>query len=233
MTLIVLNSIPFSPDLDTLQETVRVRPGSSRSDEFLEFFNQAIKIARPKAIYKIAYIEEKGSSHVVVDGVRLDSRVLVVNLDPVHRIFPYVVTCGMELEIWQEGLDDFLHRFWVDCLKEAALEAGFDAFKTHLNDHYQPGSLSGMNPGSLEDWPLTQQRDLFELLKDRASGLDVQANIGVRLTDSFLMLPNKTVSGILFPTETSFASCQLCPREICPNRRAPYEADLYAARYSP
>jgi len=38
-----------------------------------------------------------------------------------------------------------------------------------------------MNPGSLEDWPLTEQRVLFALLGDP------QAAIGVRLTDSLLM----------------------------------------------
>ena len=63
---------------------------------------------------------------------------------------------------------------------------------------------------------LGQQRQLFQLLGD------VESSIGVRLTDSFLMIPNKTVSGILFPTEVPFYSCQLCTREACPRRRAEY-----------
>jgi predicted transcriptional regulator len=54
----------------------------------------------------------------------------------------------------------------------------------------------------------------------------------VRLTESFLMLPTKTVSGIFFPTEATFESCQLCPREECPNRRAPYEQALYESHYA-
>jgi hypothetical protein len=61
---------------------------------------------------------------------------------------------------------------------------------------------------------------------------DVEAAVGVRLTESFLMLPNKTVSGLVFPTTTSFASCQLCPRAVCPNRRAPYDAELFAQKYA-
>jgi hypothetical protein len=39
------------------------------------------------------------------------------------------------------------------------------------------------------------------------------------------MLPNKTVSGLVFPTTTSFASCQLCPR-------APYDAALFEQKYA-
>jgi hypothetical protein len=34
----------------------------------------------------------------------------------------------------------------------------------------------------------------------------------VRLTGSLLMVPTKTVSGLIFPR--SFASCQLCPQKI-------------------
>jgi hypothetical protein len=49
----------------------------------------------------------------------------------------------------------------------------------------------------------------------------------VELTDSFLMIPNKTVSGIYFPTERDFRTCQVCHREKCPNRRAPFDQTLW------
>jgi len=45
----------------------------------------------------------------------------------------------------------------------------------------------------------------------------------VRLTESLLMIPRKSASGIYFPTEVSFSSCQLCPRERCDNRKAGYD----------
>ena len=83
-----------------------------------------------------------------------------------------------------------------------------------------------MAPGSLADWPITQQQQLFSLFGD------VEAKIGVRLTDSFLMLPMKSVSGVYFPTETSFESCRLCPRKVCPGRRAPYDPKLWEERYA-
>ena len=51
--------------------------------------------------------------------------------------------------------------------------------------------------------------------------------IGVTLSESFLMIPIKSVSGILFPKEIRFESCQLCPREKCAGRRAPYEESLW------
>jgi hypothetical protein len=82
-----------------------------------------------------------------------------------------------------------------------------------------------MSPGSLGEWPLSQQRPLF------ASLGDVAGAIGVRLSESLLMVPAKSVSGVCFPTEESFESCQLCPREDCPGRRAPYDETLYDRKY--
>jgi hypothetical protein len=82
-----------------------------------------------------------------------------------------------------------------------------------------------MNPGSLPDWPLQEQRQLFALLGD------TRAAIGVELTDSCLMLPIKSLSGLRFPTGENFENCQLCPRERCPGRRTAYEPGLYERKY--
>ena len=55
--------------------------------------------------------------------------------------------------------------------------------------------------------------------------------IGVKLTESYLMEPNKSVSGIRFPTEERFESCMLCPRQDCPGRRSAYDPELYDQKY--
>jgi hypothetical protein len=118
-----------------------------------------------------------------------------------------------------------LERFWADAIMEEALRAAFDALKDHLARQYDLGHTAFMNPGSLEDWPIEQQAPLFSLLGDP------HAQVGVQLTDSYIMTPVKSVSGLHFPTEASFENCQLCPRDPCPGRRAPYDPDLYHTRY--
>ena len=82
-----------------------------------------------------------------------------------------------------------------------------------------------MTPGSLPDWPIEEQRPLFAILGD------IQGAIGVRITEDLVIIPSFSVSGILFPTQISFQSCQLCPREKCQGRRAPYDDKLYERRY--
>jgi hypothetical protein len=195
-------------------------------DELRQLVAEAEPIGRPKALYGVARVESKAERSVVIDGIELVSRVLRVNLEPVHRVFPFVATCGTELEDWSKSVGDrILHRFWADAIKEAALRTAVAVMREHMAAHCHPGKLAHMSPGSLADWPLRQQRPLFALLGDP------QQAIGVRLTDSLLMVPIKSVSGIVFPTEVTFESCQLCPMRRCPNRRAPYDSDLYQQRY--
>jgi hypothetical protein len=223
MEITVLDSIVFAPDVETLGK--KLHAGGS-IDELRDLVEQATAIAHPRALYGIAYIEERGDEHVVIEGVRFDSRVLRVNLDHAHRVFPYLATAGSELEQWANSLDDVLHRFWADTIYESALRPALEALDAAIDERFRPGHTARMNPGSLKDWPIEQQVQLFRLLGD------TRGAVGVELTDSCLMLPRKSVSGIRFPMEGSFESCQLCPREVCPGRRVPYDAALYQARYS-
>jgi len=224
---IILTGIPFRVDMNDLRQRLHIAEGSGYDGELQVLATQAEAVARPKALCKVAYIEERDDNSVVIDGVRLTSRVLRVNLDKAHRVFPYVATCGMELQEWESGLEDLLHRYWADAIKAMALSVAVRHCDSYIADTFHPSKTARMSPGSLADWPLPEQRPLFHLLGDP------EAAIGVRLTDSFLMVPNKSVSGIRFPTEESFESCQLCPREGCPGRRAPYDRELYERRYRP
>ena len=234
MDTTVLDPIAFRLDFEELRKTLRIRPGSGMEDDLLRLAEEAEALARPKALYKIAYIDSRNEDCVVVDGVTFKSRVLRVNLEEVHRVFPYVATCGPELDEWARSIEDMLQNFWADTIKEMALRQARAALLEHLKATYRLGETSAMSPGSLADWPIQQQRPLFQLLGslEHTDGISFLPAIGVRLTDSFLMIPNKTVSGIRFPTETSFESCQLCPREGCPNRRAAYDPHLWEEKYS-
>jgi hypothetical protein len=236
MATLVLDTIPFKVDIAELRRRLGMPEGPSTSKPagvdhdsaraLEELAGSAEKVARPKAAFKIGFIDERSAGEVVIDGIRFASRVLRVNLDPIHRVFPHVATCGKELEEWSEGIADPVDRFAADLIKELAVRDALEYLRAHICAKHAITKLSHMNPGSLPDWPLPQQAPLFELLGD------LESLIGVRLTESFLMLPTKTVSGIFFPTEATFESCQLCPREVCPSRRAPYEQALYESRYA-
>ena len=224
MEAIVIDPLTFSLDVPALFEKLRVR--AAHRDEIGKLVAEAESVARPRVIYKMAFIEAKGDESITADGVTFNSRVLRVNLDTLHRFFAFVGTAGHELEAWVDSKQDMLAHFYADAINEAVLHAALITFITQLTEQYQLATTAAMNPGSLTDWPLREQRPLFKLLGD------VRSAIGVELTDTLLMVPRKSVSGIVFVAEETFASCQLCPRHDCPNRRAPYDVGLFERKYT-
>ena len=213
----ILDKIAFSPDPKALLEQLHVGPESGLGIEILALLERAAPLGRPKAVFDEAFIDARGEDTVTIAGVTFTSRVLCENLADMERVFPYVATCGVELDALLEGMDDDFLRFGLDCIKQMALSAAGAALGCHLADNYGLTKSASMNPGAgdADLWRIEEQRPLF----------------GVRLTDSFLMCPNKSVSGIFFPTEVDFVTCQLCHREGCPNRRAPFDEHLWIAKH--
>jgi len=221
----VLKQIPFQVDLPTLMQRLHLKDGSRYVRELQDLVQEAQAIARPKVIYRATYVEMENDDGVMIDQKAFKSRIMRVNLDSVQRVFPYVATCGVELDGWQKETKDVLRYFWADTIKELALMSAEQALEEHLREHYGLENIAAMNPGSLEDWPLAEQQPLFELLGDP------QAAIGVKLTENFLMLPLKSSSGIRFPSKEKFANCQLCPRENCSSRRTAFDKALFESKF--
>ena len=226
MIPIVIKDIPVTIKPERVMDKMRVRDRTRYTHDLEKMLEAAMVVCKPKVLYKSAYIEKKGESSIIADGIELISHVLRVNLDPVHRFFPFVVTCGTELAEWSNSFDNMFDRYCADTICEIALWEANKALEYDLADRFQPGPTSHMNPGSLPDWPLEEQRKVFALRGNP------QESIGVTLTDSYLMLPVKSVSGILFATDADFKNCMLCPRAECQGRRAKYDQELYDRKYS-
>ena len=215
----ILDNISVNLSLDEIRRRLHMKRDSDFS-AVKDLIDIAQELIQPKALYNICYIEKKYEDAVLVDGLRLKSQVLRKNLDQVERIFPFVITLGSELGEKQNACTDLLENYYLDTIGNVALKAVRNHLNQHLQSKFALEKLSSMAPGSLSDWPIEEQTPLFKLLGD------VEAQIGVKLTPSLLMLPAKSVSGIFFPTETSFQSCQLCPRERCESRKARYDLKL-------
>jgi hypothetical protein len=221
----ILDNIPFQPDLPALVNALHGRPNNRHRRDIERLAAEAQAIARPRAFYKVAAVDQRGTDSVVIDSITFRSRILTVNLEQIYRVFPFVATGGVELDEWVTAKEDMLDNYYAGALAELALRSAIQAVVDHITENFRPDGLSQMNPGSLADWPLYEQKPLFALLGDSTSA------IGVSLQPSMLMSPTKSVSGIWFPLAESFASCQLCPMPDCPGRRAPYDPDLAERKY--
>jgi len=204
---------------------LRISPGTANATAFAGLLDRVAAVGRPKAVYEVSYVEDRADESVVVDGARFTSRVLRRNLDSVERVFPYVVTCGTEADAVTVPDGDQMQAFWLWSIREALVDEARDYLYEHLADRYRLRHWAVMHPGSgdADVWPIEQQKELFSVFGD------VESMIGVRLTDTMLMIPTMSVSGIVYPTETDFASCQVCHREDCPRRTAPFDETVWQA----
>lgn len=215
----VLDNIQINIDLEAARRRLHLKRDSDLQ-ALQDLVAMAQPLVEPKVLYEMCYIEEKLAEGVVVEGLPLSSKVLRKNLDDIERVFPFVITIGAKFSQRLETCSDLLEKFYLDMIGNVALNQVRLEFKDHLKAEYAIEKAAFMAPGSLPDWPIDEQKPLFRILGD------VEAAIGVKLTESLLMLPAKSVSGIYFPTETTFFSCQLCPREQCDSRKARYDEKL-------
>jgi hypothetical protein len=219
----VLRDIPFSLDAEALLEQARVERGSEDEAAFRALVDLARETGRPKAAYAVAFVEAREGESVTLGGATFTSRALRKNLEAAERVFPLVATCGAEMDAAFTGKGDLLQVFWWDLIKTRLLHAANRRLDEHLHRRFRLGKTSVMRPGSGDAavWPIEQQRPLFALLGD------VEGAIGVRLTESCLMMPNKTTSGVLFPTAKDFRACEVCHRDPCPSRQVPFNPRLW------
>ena len=225
MELAILENIPFTPEPERLIERLGLGSMEEMAGELAALIDQAERLARPRGCYALFPVEKTGDRTVAIGGREFDSRILRVNLDQAGRAALFIATCGVELERWAETYEDLLLRWVAEAVCEEALRAGRQAVEQALEPLLGGKHQVSMNPGSLEDWPLTQQAPLFEALGN-ASGL-----IGVELTESYLMRPRKSLSGISYGSAAAFENCLLCPREDCRGRRMKFDAGLFEELY--
>ncbi|MDZ7264332.1 MAG: vitamin B12 dependent methionine synthase [candidate division KSB1 bacterium] len=218
----ILSSIPFQINQELLFQTVRIDKSTSEAQELIRLVQEAKSILKPKAIYTVSYVGARQDTSVIIDNVSFESQVLRINLSNVERVFPFVATCGREADTIEIAADDFVKQFWLETIKAMALESAMKYLRRQLKQKFAIRKIAAMSPGSgpSDAWPIEQQRQLFSLLGN------VEEAIGVRLTDSYLMIPNKSISGLFYPTEIAFETCQICKRENCRGRRAAYSHEL-------
>lgn len=212
----LVESIPF--DLDAAEIAVRLRfdPSKAGFASLDELVATARRLARPRAVFEVAYIEAREEGRVRVSGITFDSQVLSRNLEKVNKVFPFLITIGPDLEREAGAQTDLLKQYYLEEMANTVLDKASTWLTARIETRFGLGPLSSLSPGSLPDWPITEQPKLFAIFGDAAR------LAGVRLTESLLMIPRKSISGIFFPSEEGFVACRLCDRERCQGRRAPY-----------
>jgi hypothetical protein len=99
------------------------------------------------------------------------------------------------------------------------LVTAVDYLAAHIKTSFNLNGTAHMNPGEIDDWPITEQQPLFAIFAG------AENDIGVELKQSGIMKPIKSRSGIIFANEDGFVTCFLCTQKNCPGRRAKYDSE--------
>lgn len=131
----------------------------------------------------------------------------------------FICTCGLEYEAYQQRLkaqNDMVRVFIADALGSVIAEKCADEMERNLQESIEKLGWHHTNrfsPGYC-GWHVSQQQKLFPLFKGKTCG--------VRLTESSLMLPIKSVSGIIGggkDVRRLDYTCGLCQFEKCYKRK--------------
>lgn len=221
----VLSGFPVEFSLDEVLSKLKISSATAGRVEARTLFEKANSLVHPKTVHTTARIARRHGDELTIEGIRFTSHVLARNLRSTDTVFPYVLTIGEALENESRACRNVFSQLVLEELGNLAIASSVSYLERHICQKHGYKILSNMSPGEL-DWPLDQQSQLFSLL------VDVEKAIGVRLTDSMLMMPRKSVSGFLFPTEVRFITCQLCERPSCPSRRVQYDETLKREYFS-
>jgi hypothetical protein len=158
----------------------------------------------------------------VAGRVTFNSGKLALALDACRSVYVYVVTLGREVDRLIEETMDRRPDVGVviDAAASVAAEAMVDRLEQTLSEQLAPWAALSLpfSPGHC-DWPVTDQAKIFSLLPERPAG--------VVLSSDLMMIPRKSISGVLGvgPVEAVTESrnpCAACQREDCPHRRCSY-----------
>lgn len=182
------------------------------------------RIIKPRVQFKKHKIQKISPGVVQLESDhRLKSPKLSRTMRGSQEIVCFVGTIGkgIEKEIKQLMKQKRLSEAYVmDAMGSVMVENLVEQFQSKLRKHYksQNKALSlPFSPGYC-DWPITEQKKLFELIEPH--------HAGVELTDSCLMKPRKSISGVvgLFPCEreqelSGYNPCWECQKLDCTARR--------------
>jgi hypothetical protein len=213
--------IPLELDADSVIKFLEFRGSNERLESIArQLIDKAASVARPKAVYMVSQAYSIDRNTVEVDGVRFTSCVLSKLIDTPKTVYPIISTIGSELDEVTAPPRDMWQNLCLDTIKTIVLISGIEYLSGYLKDRYSLDNAAYMNPGEIDDFPISQQVPLFSLF----DGAEKQ--IGVILTKGGAMKPMKSRSGIMFPDDTGFLSCRLCTQPRCPGRRAAYDPKL-------
>jgi len=209
----ILNQIGYE---DEYKPSVKIK---SLVDDYIENYHNLVEYAYSYTFRDIESVH--GDCVDIGDSVTLESKVISRLAKRCDRFAVFVLTIGDHLEemvayLAENGL--VLQATVLDAVGSGAAEELANLVEDRIRDivSYQDQNISRRFSPGYCDWDVSQQEMLFRILNDDTAG--------VILTEEYLMLPRKSVSGIIgiggYESEVEdYNPCRSCLKQDCPGRR--------------
>jgi len=188
-------------------------------DEYVENAYHLIEPSYTCVIRNIKLVQ--GTRVVIEDSIAFGSEVIAQLLEQCHKAAVFLVTIGNHLEetayrLAEDGL--ILQAAVLDAVGSVAAEGVADFVQGGIREIANDQGLvisQRYSPGYC-DWDLGQQRIVFWAVNG--------ASMGIRLTERCLMIPRKSISGIIgigLPNSNveHYNPCKTCDKHDCQGRR--------------
>jgi len=192
---------------------------SSLIDDYAEHTHYLVN---PLYSYVVKDVEwARGSIAFIEDSIIFKSQVIAQLLEHCSQVAIFLVTIGKYLEetafqLAKDGL--ILQATVLDAIGSDAVEKVADFAQDRIKEIAEARGLvtsRRFSPGYC-DWNIGQQRMLFYALTGNT--------LGIRLTGECLMIPQKSISGIIgigpsIDNVGNYNPCKTCNKQDCPGRR--------------
>jgi hypothetical protein len=188
-------------------------------DEYIEHAHQLIEPSYSYVIRDIKWIW--GFSVCIEGSIIFESQVIAQLLAQCHKVAVFLATIGKHLEetacqLAEEGL--IVQSAVLDAIGSDAVESVADFVRGRIGEVANDQGFvisQRFSPGYC-DWDVGQQEAVFQAVANSSTG--------IRLTERCLMIPQKSISGIIGigPPDGSMVNynpCQTCNKYDCQGRR--------------
>lgn len=218
------------PDRDAIIRLVQLRPECDSHQRWIETLDRLLatlpRLLRPRAVYRVDRVARLDPQRIVLASGPTYVGAVGAYLEHSEYVASFIVTIGSATERLSRGwlrAGRVVAGTIADAIASEAAEATVQRLRDEVRSWAQARGMDvtpAYSPGYC-GLDLRQQEVLFAALPARA--------INVRLTPSCLMLPLKSVSGLIGigppgRIRPDRYACSGCDHPNCPQRRAPFDA---------
>jgi hypothetical protein len=185
-----------------------------------DHLDEAQQLVKPSYSHLIRQVElVYGASVILEDGTVFHSQILARTLEKAEEVIVFALTIGGELEdeaarLAREGL--ILQATTLETIGSLYTEQLASWVEMRIGDlaHAWGRTASWRFSPGYCDWDVSQQRAVFSMLGEDCAG--------IHLTDSCLMIPRKSMSGIIGIGDSDindYNPCATCDKHDCVGRR--------------